>query len=191
MSEPVWADLGAAKAMANPLRQRILRELELLGEATSTTLAERLGVTTGGTSYNLRVLAKYGLVEEVPERATGRERWWRHAHRDIRFARRSEQEPEMRSAIDELNRLWLTEDMEKFARFQAGRPGLGEWSDAVPYSRGSVTLTLPELAEFFEDYLALLKKYQRPPDRTPPGARTVQTRFLAFPDLEEDSTNTP
>ena len=39
------ADLGAAKALANQLRQRILRELELLGEATSTTLAARLGVS--------------------------------------------------------------------------------------------------------------------------------------------------
>jgi predicted ArsR family transcriptional regulator len=186
----VWADLGAAKAMANPLRQRILRELEVLGEATSTLLAERLGVTTGGTSYNLRVLARHGLVEEVPERARGRERWWRHANRDVRFARRSEQDPRMRSAIDELNRLWLAEDLETFARFQAGRPELGEWSDAMPYSRGSIRVTLDELAAFFEDYLALLKKYQRPTDRTPAGARTVQTRFLAFPDIEEDNTHT-
>ncbi|MFD1151230.1 helix-turn-helix domain-containing protein [Saccharothrix hoggarensis] len=186
MSEPVWADLGAAKALANPLRQRILRELELLGEATSTVLADRLGVTTGGTSYNLRVLAKHGLVEEAPERARGRERWWRHVRRDVRFARRGEQDPRMRSATDELNRLWLAEDLEMFARFESARAELGEWSDAVPYSRGSIRVSLDELAAFFEDYLALLKKYQRPADRTPAGTRTVQTRFVAFPDPDTD-----
>lgn len=96
----------------------------------------------------------------------------------------------MRSAIDELNRLWLAEDLEKFARFQSGSAELGEWSDAVPYSRGSIRVTIDELAAFFEDYLALLKKYQRPADRTPPGARIVQTRFLAFPDPEEGATHT-
>jgi DNA-binding transcriptional ArsR family regulator len=187
MSEPVRADLGLAKAMANPLRQRMLRELELLGEATSTVLAERLGVTTGGTSYNLRILAKHGLVEEVPERARGRERWWRHVRRDVRFDRRGEQDPEMRSTIDDLQRLWLAEDLEMFARFDAVRHELGVWSDAAPFSRGSIQVTPGELAAFFEDYLTLLKKYQRPANRIPDGARTVQTRFVAFPDPDPDT----
>ncbi|GAA4012585.1 helix-turn-helix domain-containing protein [Allokutzneria multivorans] len=188
MTDPGAIDLGAAKALANPLRQRMLRELKLLGEATSTTLAERLGVTTGGTSYNLRVLAKHGFVEEIEGRGAGRERWWRHARKDVRFARRGEQGEEMRRALDELNQLWLSEDVELFGRFLAARPGLGPWADAVPYSRGSIEVSLEELPAFFEEYLALLKKYQRAADERPPGARTVQTRFLAFPDPEEDIT---
>ncbi|MEW9553844.1 hypothetical protein [Nonomuraea sp. NPDC050783] len=64
---------------------------------------------------------------------------------------------------------------------------MGDWSDAVPYSRGSVRLTLDELKSFFEDYLALLKRYQRDPEETPRGARTVLTRFVAFPDPEEEA----
>ncbi|WP_447002856.1 hypothetical protein ACRAKI_24470 [Saccharothrix isguenensis] len=80
------------------MRQRMLRELELLGEATSTVLAERLGVT----SYNLRS-SKDGLGGEVPERVRG------------------EQDPERRSTIDDPQRLWLAEDLEMFARFDAVR----------------------------------------------------------------------
>ncbi|ADB33566.1 putative transcriptional regulator, ArsR family [Kribbella flavida DSM 17836] len=136
------ADLGAAKALANPLRQRILRELDILGEATSTVLAKRLGVTSGGTSYNLRILAEHRFVEDIPERAHGRERWWRLIRRDLRFPRRSEQDPAPQQAIDELNDVWLTEDLRTFAEFLRLRPELGAWSDALPYSRGSIRASL-------------------------------------------------
>ena len=67
----------ALKAYAHPLRMAILRYLHDHGTATSTTLAQHLGESTGQTSYHLRQLAKHGLVEDVPERGTGRERWWR------------------------------------------------------------------------------------------------------------------
>lgn len=178
-------DVAVAKALANPVRQRILRELDTLGEATSTLLAERLGITTGGTSYNLRVLAQHGFVEEVPERARGRERWWRSTEQNFRLPVRSSQPPELRAAIERLNEVWFTEDVEAFARFQEVRESLGAWADAVPYSRGQVRLTLQELMSFFEEYLALLGRYQRAEEDTPEGARTLLTRFLAFPDISE------
>mgnify|MGYP003776042601 CR=1 FL=1 len=65
------------KAYAHPLRMAILRYLHTHGAATSTTLAEHLGESTGQTSYHLRQLAKHGLIEDMPGRGTGRERWWR------------------------------------------------------------------------------------------------------------------
>lgn len=186
VTDPI-VDLATAKALANPVRQRILRELEILGEATSTVLADRLGITTGGTSYNLRVLAEHGLIEEVPNRGRGRERWWKLSSLSLRFPPLSRQSSELRVAIEKLNKLWLAEDLETFALFRAQRERLGEWSDAVPYSRGSIRLSLDELKDFFEDYLALLKRYQRDPEETPPGSRTVLTRFIAFPDPEEET----
>ncbi|MEU5252571.1 hypothetical protein [Streptomyces longwoodensis] len=42
-------------------------------------------------------------------------------------------------------------------------------------------MTLPELRAFFEEYVALLNRYKRPGADTPPGARTVLTRMIAFP----------
>ena len=187
------ADAATARALANPLRQRILRELRRSGPATSTTLARRLGVTTGGTSYNLRVLAEHGFVQELPERARGRERWWRETPRDLLFPRRSEQDAELAAAIDELNQLWLTEDLRSFTRFQEHRTEhraeLGEWADALPYSRGTIQVTLDQLGQFFTDYLALLRRYQRPGGDLPPGARTVLARFVAFPEIEEDAVD--
>jgi DNA-binding transcriptional ArsR family regulator len=176
------ADLSTLKVLASPLRQRILRALGR-GEANATALARELGVTTGGTSYNLRVLAEHGFVEEVPGRGGNRERWWRVASRDLRFPRHSEQSPEMRIVLGELNQMWLGQDEEALARFLAKRDDLGEWADALPYSRGSLRVTLPELADFFEQYLELLARFSRPDEEVPADARPILTYFVAFPDV--------
>ena len=62
--------------MSHPLRREMLRHLGEHGTASSTTLAEALGESTGTTSYHLRVLADAGVIEEVPGQTNGRERWW-------------------------------------------------------------------------------------------------------------------
>lgn len=69
-------DSTPLRALAHPLRSRILAQLRLHGEASATTLAAALGTHTGATSYHLRALADAGLIEEVPGRR-GRSRWWR------------------------------------------------------------------------------------------------------------------
>ena len=74
------------RALAHPLRVRMIGLLRTEGPATATTLAKRLGESTGATSYHLRQLAAYGLIEEDPERhGHGRERWWRSASASPRF----------------------------------------------------------------------------------------------------------
>jgi DNA-binding transcriptional ArsR family regulator len=174
-------DLETLKALAHPRRQRILQHLGLHGPATSAGLARELGLNTGATSYHLRELAKHGFVEDVPELAQGRERWWRAPVRDLRVPPRSRQSEEMRAAVDEVARLQITEDLEELARFQEQRDEMGEWGDAFLDSHGSIRLTMAELQEFFEDYIRLLNRYKRPDEQTPEGARTVLARMFAFP----------
>jgi DNA-binding transcriptional ArsR family regulator len=72
-------DGPALRALAHPLRMRIIAVLRREGPATATTLAERLGESSGATSYHLRSLAKAEFVTEIPDRGTGRERWWQAA----------------------------------------------------------------------------------------------------------------
>lgn len=180
-------DLAALKALAHPRRQRILQHLGRHGPATSATLARDLGLNTGATSYHLRELARHGLIEEThEEHAHGRERWWRYAHGDIRFPLRSEQDSDMRAVMDELSRQAFARDMEAFQRAQDAADASSPWSDAFPYSRGLIRVTPEELAQFFEDYIALLSRYNRPPEDIPSDARAVNTRFLAFPAPPED-----
>src|SRR6266571_1026927 len=70
-------DLDGLRALAHPLRQRILYHLAFAGPATSTSIAEAFGESTGSASYHLRQLARFGFIEEIPDQGSGRERWWR------------------------------------------------------------------------------------------------------------------
>jgi DNA-binding transcriptional ArsR family regulator len=180
-------DPGSLKALGHPLRQQILRRLHRDGPATATALAAALDQNTGATSYHLRQLAEHGFVEDVPERAKGRERWWRARHQDIRFLPRSALTEDARAALDQLTELNAAEDDAALQRFQRRREEMGPWGDALLFSRGALRLTPAELLGFWEEYLALLNRY-RPDDperaAADPDARRVLVRFLAFPDVD-------
>jgi DNA-binding transcriptional ArsR family regulator len=178
--EPVReiTDADTLRVLAHPLRQRILRTLRR-EPATSARLARELGENTGATSYHLRQLAQHGFIEELPGRGHGRERWWRAPWQDLRYPPRSEQAAEMRNVLDELNRRMVDEDLRLFAGFQTELSGAPEWAD-IPYSRGTIRVDREGLAEFFHEYLELLQRYAHRPES--PGARTMLTRFLAFPE---------
>lgn len=176
------SDVAALKALAHPRRQRILAHLGSAGPSTSASLARELDLNTGATSYHLRELARHDFIEEDTDRAHGRERWWRVSVGDLRFPLRSEQDPEMRRVLDELGRRVYADDMRDFLAGQAEVSPGGPWGDAFPYSRGTIRVTPEQLRDFFEDYIALLGRYQPGPEETDPESRTVQTRFLAFPD---------
>lgn len=74
-------DGPSLKALAHPLRARLVGSLRDQGPATATQLAHRLGENSGATSYHLRVLAQHGFVEDDPDTpGAGRERFWRASH---------------------------------------------------------------------------------------------------------------
>ena len=73
-------DPQALRALAHPVRLRLIGLLRTEGPSTATLLARRLDESSGTTSYHLRELARYGLVERVSAGegdGDGRERPWR------------------------------------------------------------------------------------------------------------------
>ena len=69
------------RAIAHPVRNRILGELSAAGHLRAADVAEVLGIPANQASFHLRQLAKYGLVELAPELARdGRDRVWRPVH---------------------------------------------------------------------------------------------------------------
>lgn len=66
------SDIRTLRALAHPLRNRLLGLLRLEGPSTATLLGARVGESSGWTSYHLRQLATYGFVEEVQGRGAGR-----------------------------------------------------------------------------------------------------------------------
>ena len=85
-------DASRLKGIAHPLRVRLLGLLRADGPSTATRLAERVGESSASTSYHLRQLAAYGFIvptdapaEQVERPGSGREKWWRAAHRSTHF----------------------------------------------------------------------------------------------------------
>jgi DNA-binding transcriptional ArsR family regulator len=71
-------DPRVLRAIAHPLRNRILGEMSASGSLRAADIARELGIPANQASFHLRQLAKYGLVEEAPEEARDRrDRVWR------------------------------------------------------------------------------------------------------------------
>ncbi|SEG94627.1 Helix-turn-helix domain-containing protein [Nonomuraea solani] len=81
MEEYRIGDPQVLKVVAHPLRVRLLGLLRTDGPATASELGRKVGESSGSTSYHLRILFKYGFVEEDSEQRDGRERRWRSRYR--------------------------------------------------------------------------------------------------------------
>ncbi len=70
-------DATALRAIAHPIRNRILSEMDAAGPTRAADLARDLGIPANTASFHLRQLAKYGLIEEAPgEGRDRRDRVW-------------------------------------------------------------------------------------------------------------------
>ena len=167
------------KALSHPLRQEILGHLGDHEAVTSTTIARALGQNTGTTSYHLRILADAGVIEEVPERAHGRERWWRIIPVDHREPDYDTLSPEDRAALDEWRSQQIPGELALVNRFIRDVRKHGRWAKS---SRGRGYYTADDLEALFGEYQALLGKYGHTKEEAPPGARPVQLRMFYIPD---------
>ncbi|HEY8471575.1 MAG TPA: helix-turn-helix domain-containing protein [Natronosporangium sp.] len=182
-------DARAMRGIAHPLRVRLLAELRMHGPSTATRLGQRLGQSSGATSYHLRQLAAYGFVEEVP-RDGGRERWWRAIHRSTRV-RIAELDPE----TAELTGGWLRHVVE-FNAEQALRavdefPALpAQWRGATAFMDTVLRLEPAEAERLKGEVMALLNSYrQNRPEAiadAPAGAAPVMAVFQLFRRADAD-----
>ena len=149
------------RALAHPLRLRLLGLLRVDGPATASGLGERVGESSGVTSYHLRYLADRNFVEEALDMGTRRERWWRAAQRstawdsadflDSREGRaadlafRREGLRHTRALVDD----WMVDE--------ATWPR--EWVSAATTSDVVLRLSVGQLKDFNNDYRSLIAKY--------------------------------
>lgn len=175
----VLDDPERLKALAHPMRRQMLHHLNVHGPATSTTLGELLGAKTGTTSYHLRQLEKYGFIEEIAERSTGRERWWRRIETgDIRLPTPDQVSDEDLPVLSEFYRQSVEEDRDLLARMPAAFAADPAWAR---HSRGLGRMTSADLDAFFEEYMELLKKYGRRVEDAAEGSRPMLIRLFALP----------
>ena len=71
-------DPRVLRALAHPVRNRILTELSASGPMRAADIARELDIPANQASFHLRQLAKYDLVEEAPDEARDkRDRVWK------------------------------------------------------------------------------------------------------------------
>lgn len=134
----VSPDPAGLKALAHPVRLRMLGLLRIDGPATATTLAQRLGLNSGATSYHLRQLALHGFIEDDAERGNGRDRWWRAAHQSTRTTGPDGDTEAMSAYVQAVAVLYA----EQQQRALLERPFLPEaWQRATTLSDWAIRLT--------------------------------------------------
>lgn len=185
-------DMESLKALAHPLRVQILDTLSTYGQFTASGLAERLGESSGATSYHLRQLEKHGFVREVEGKGTGRERWWERMPGAINLnATDIEHTPATLAASKTIVRQWARSRSELLDDFQEhGFDVLStEWITATTVSTVNMRLTrdqLKEIVEKWDEFIdPLIVKYR---GQNPPGSRPVQIHFNAFPVIDAEET---
>jgi DNA-binding transcriptional ArsR family regulator len=171
------------RALAHPLRLRLLGLLRADGPAMATTLASRLGVSVPLVSYHLRQLAEVGLVAEEPDRGTGRQRWWRAAHDVTNWEPTDfDDDPDARAAIE-----WIHGDQVRLLVDHAERwfAVQHEWSPAWrdAFGMGDAFLTIPpdRLEALKAELWQVLERYRNEADPAAPGAEQVQIFLAAYP----------
>ncbi|MFJ9564435.1 ArsR/SmtB family transcription factor [Streptomyces fuscichromogenes] len=167
------------KSLGNPLRRSILDYLGRHGEANSTVLARELGESSGTTSYHLRKLAEQRLIEEIPEKSGGRERWWRSLPFRHTAPDPATMAPEEYAAAEQLALLRIELDTRLFRRAHREYRGPDGWAQV---RRAGTWMTMDELHAFVRGYQELLDRYGHPDETAPDGARRVNLRFYAAPD---------
>jgi DNA-binding transcriptional ArsR family regulator len=178
------------RALAHPLRVRILVLLSKLSETpendgvvTSTLLARELGESTGATSYHLRQLAKFGLIQEVPDYGNARDRGWRATARHVSVAPDAQASPEHRAAQAEVYRHIVELDDQITSTFvRAIDEHPVEWRDAWRISNAFLHVRPDEVREVHRRIQELLSEYERvDPASRPPDAERVYASFRIIP----------
>lgn len=153
-------DVRALKALAHPLRSRLLGLLRLHGPSTATLLGEQVGESSGTTSYHLRQLADWGFVEDAGGLGTGRERWWRAVHRMTTWEPAEFAGGEGAEVADELEHRLVEQRGRLLAAWLEQREELGPaWRRAADLSDWALRLTPEQAAELAAELSAVVRRW--------------------------------
>lgn len=180
MSRPLrhrdLTDPRELRALAHPIRVRLMEELYLDGPLTASQLGERVGESPANCSWHLRQLARYGFVEEAGGGA-GRQRPWQVAVESYRWdGKAGPAAAAAAAAFGQVQRRWDFDEYEAYvARETTESP---EWRAAAFWNKSLLWLTADELAEVGEELRAVVLRYA---DRiTDPSTRPADARAVRF-----------
>jgi DNA-binding transcriptional ArsR family regulator len=177
-------DPKALRALAHPIRLQLMGLLRTEGPLTATKAGELIGESSASTSFHLRQLAKYGLVEPA-EGGQGRERPWRASEQFTDLPSVID-EPKLEAAAGVLNSVIAEYYFESLMRWLEVRPDEpAQWQRADLFGDTMVYVTASELDELGRQVRALVDQYierTTDPAKRPPDARLVSFLHIAHPE---------
>jgi Helix-turn-helix domain len=181
------------RALAHPLRWRLLDLVAAEGSVTATRCAEVTGESVASCSYHLGILRKYGYIEPVPD-VPGREKPWRTTTRLLddlsEFAETKPAAGESDGAAEVAAAHAFIEhqaDLMK-ARLRRESREPAEWRAASLMGATLMYVTADELSQIKDDLVAILTRFAdraADPSSRPPGARAARVFVTDYPDPAE------
>nr|BFE69015.1 helix-turn-helix domain-containing protein [Actinoplanes digitatis] len=170
---PQIRDAAVLKAVAHPVRRRLLDVLRVDGPSMPSVLARCTGQAVANVSHHLRVLAEAGLIEEAPDLARNRkEHWWRMPDRSISWSVADfGDDAASLAAADAALALDLQRQVELVSTW-LGSPASREepWTGAAFSTDGFLRLSPAELAALGAEIQQVIDRYAglpEAPDREP------------------------
>jgi len=178
-------DARTLRALAHPVRIKLIEELTIGGAMTATEVGERIGESPTTCSFHLRQLARYGFVEEAGG-GRGRARPWRMRHLGMTVPGPGKLDATAEIAAGAVARLARERWLARHQAWQETRAAYpAQWRDAASDSQFLFYLTPEELKELNEELVTILVPRYRDrladPSRRPPGAAPVELLLLAYP----------
>ncbi|MFI6694953.1 ArsR/SmtB family transcription factor [Streptomyces sp. NPDC050433] len=185
-------DPRSLRGLAHPLRMRLLNALRHHGPATASQLADRLGESSGATSYHLRQLASHGFVADDPERGRGRERWWKAADYGVMVddTLQFDASPEVRGALNTyMHEVASIHGQEVSTWLGTAHEWPRDWATKADFSDFTLRLTPELMAELDGRVHDLIASYA---DRaTPESAEDVAQVRIHLHAFPQKKLNTP
>lgn len=181
------------KGLNHPIRLRLLELLQQEGPSTATSLAARIGQSSGVTSYHLRVLGEHEFIVEDTGRGNARDRFWRAPHRSMGFTLRMPDDPGSSENIGETEQYLRIVASEIYRRVLAGIDQFTSQPDdmaGAPWQLNDfpLRLTTEEARALTGQINELVQRYRRPAgDPEPrPGTTRAYFQFQLIPDEPVD-----
>ncbi|WP_426565638.1 ArsR/SmtB family transcription factor [Angustibacter sp. McL0619] len=185
------------RALAHPLRIKLLELVTLRGPLTASQCAPLVGESPSSCSFHLRQLAKYGYLEEAPT-GVGRNRPWQATAVGHHWEPDENSTVAARAASEALAEQFRERSEELYREYLAAADRFEPaWSTSAMDASANLYLTPAELAQMSDDLMTLWQKYLdrvAAPSRRPDGARLVHLRAQGFPradDLEAEAPTSP
>jgi DNA-binding transcriptional ArsR family regulator len=182
--------LGAreVRALAHPLRLRMLESLADGRSATASMLARELGESSGATSYHLRALAAAELIVEDLDRRKGRERWWTHARKFRLISSAPAEDEEYTAAVAQLESAMISRD-EDALRYWVHNRGVfsPEWQESAFIGGWRVYATREQVDELSKCIVDWLRECRVTADERPADALLVHLTYRNLPQRPPDA----